>query len=227
MNKHSEQLGELFGALAKAQAQIKTAVKDSTNPFFKSQYTSLDGCWATCREPLSSNGLTIIQTVHEEGARTYLCTILGHTSGQYIESTMPLLPGKPDPQSLGSALSYARRYSLCAIVGLTQGDDDGEEAMKGYREPQDSYYAKKTQQKPKEQAPEARERTVEEFVQELKDLDVGNNHFEAMSEYLDKLHKEKNVSIQKTMDQALRPDMIVRFVNSWKKWFEEEFSIPI
>lgn len=221
MNKHSEQLGELFSALAKAQAQIKTAVTDSTNPFFKSKYTTLDGCWEACRIPLTNNGLSIIQVVKEEGARMYLCTILGHSSGQYIESTMPLLPGKQDPQSLGSAITYARRYSLCAIVGLSQGDDDGEEAMKGYREPQRAHH------KPKEQAPEPKERTIDEFVQELEDLDIGDHHFNGMEEYLAKLHKEKNVSSQKIMEQALRPEMVTRFVNSWKKWHDEEFAVPI
>lgn len=127
--KHSEQLSELATALSKAQGEIKGATKDSTNPFFKSSYADLHSVWDACRAPLSKNGLSIIQTtdIGEEG--TVLITTLLHSSGQYISGTYPINPVKNDPQSTGSALTYARRYSLSSIVGIYPSDDDGESAM--------------------------------------------------------------------------------------------------
>src|SRR5437868_805458 len=92
MNKTSEQLNEIFSALAKAQGQIQAAVKDKSNPYFKSSYSTLDACWDSCRAPLTSNGLSVVQTINEsEGGKMFITTILGHSSGQFISSTVPLL----------------------------------------------------------------------------------------------------------------------------------------
>lgn len=127
----SNDLNELFLALSKAQAEIKGAVKDSNNPFHKSHYADLSSVSEACRAPLNKNGLSVIQIteVDDEG-RTFLVTVLAHSSGQFISGRYPLKPQKEDPQSLGAAMTYARRYSLAAIVGVTSiEDDDGESAM--------------------------------------------------------------------------------------------------
>lgn len=122
----SEQINELMAALAKAQGEMRPALKDSTNPHFRSRFADLASVWDACREPLSKHGLAIVQSVVNRGDDQYLETTLGHSSGQWISSEMRLPIQKPGPQELGSCLSYCRRYSLAAIVGVYQDDDDGE-----------------------------------------------------------------------------------------------------
>lgn len=126
----SENINELLTALCKAQSKIECALKDKKNPFFKSSYADLNSVWEACREQLTLNGLSVIQSPHGSKDEIYLVTILGHTSGQWIKSYYPVIPVKQDPQSLGSAITYARRYSLSAMVGIcADEDDDGEKAM--------------------------------------------------------------------------------------------------
>lgn len=122
----SEQINELMAALAKAQGEMRPALKDSTNPHFRSRFADLASVWDACREPLSKHGLAIVQSVVNREGEQYLETTLGHSSGQWISSEMRLPIQKPGPQELGSCLSYCRRYSLAAIVGVYQDDDDGE-----------------------------------------------------------------------------------------------------
>lgn len=126
----SEQIDQLVTALAKAQGDILPAAKDSQNPFFKNKYAGLPSIWAACREPLTRNGLAVIQTTEEKDGKLQLVTILAHSSGQWIKSHMPVISAKPDAQSMGSAMTYAKRYSLSAIVGVVaDDDDDGERAV--------------------------------------------------------------------------------------------------
>lgn len=134
ITEHSPTLNELFAALAKAQGQISNAKKDKKNPFFKSSYADLSSVWEACREPLSTNGLSVIQTVEGTKESMFLNTWLGHSSGQWIKSKLPMLLQKFDPQSQGSAITYARRYALSAMIGIcADEDDDGEKAMAGAR----------------------------------------------------------------------------------------------
>lgn len=136
MNMMSENINELFTALAKAQATMKEASKDGVNPFHKSKYATLDSIWDACRDSLTNNGLSVIQTVDTVETKMVLCTILGHVSGQWIKGNMPIIIDKPTPQSLGSALTYAKRYSLAALVGISSNeDDDAESVQQQYREP--------------------------------------------------------------------------------------------
>lgn len=127
----SEQINELAAALAKAQGQIEGAKKSSSNPFFKSKYADLAECWNTCRETLTANEISVIQMPEEinENGRLNITTMLAHSSGQYISSTLTMTVTKLDPQAIGSAITYGRRYALAAMVGLAQEDDDGEKAM--------------------------------------------------------------------------------------------------
>ena len=127
----SEQINELAAALAKAQGQIEGAKKSSSNPFFKSKYADLAECWNTCREALTANEISVIQMPEEinENGRLNITTMLAHSSGQYISSTLTMTVTKLDPQAIGSAITYGRRYALAAMVGLAQADDDGEKAM--------------------------------------------------------------------------------------------------
>lgn len=127
----SEQIDQLATALSKAQGAMKSAAKSKENPFFKSHYADLPAVWEACRDALSKNGLAVIQTTQFDGTETWLETTLAHSSGQWMRSRYPVRPAKPDPQGLGSALTYSRRYALMAMVGVVaeDEDDDGEAAV--------------------------------------------------------------------------------------------------
>jgi hypothetical protein len=127
----SESIGALAAALSKAQADITGALKDSSNPFFKSKYADLASCWDACRKQLAANNLAVIQTiyVHWDSGQTMLSTKLAHSSGEWIRSDLPVLAKDLSPQAQGSGITYARRYALAAIVGLAQVDDDAEAAQ--------------------------------------------------------------------------------------------------
>lgn len=126
----SESLKELATALSKAQAKMKMADKSSINPHFKSKYADLAEVWEACREALTSEGLSIVQLVEAGEVGHLLKTMLFHSSGEHISSHTPLfLPAQPTMQHLGAAVTYAKRISLMAMVGISVGevDDDGEE----------------------------------------------------------------------------------------------------
>lgn len=133
----SEQINELITALAKAQGSMSAASKDCSNPFFKSKYADLSSIWNACREPLSSNGLAVIQTVQQRENGDILYTILAHSSGQWISSSIPLRiksDGKTNElQVMGSCLTYLRRYALSAIVGVAPDEDDDGNSGRGYQ----------------------------------------------------------------------------------------------
>ena len=118
----------LAAALVKAQGQIEGAKKDSKNPHFKSSYADLASVWDACRTALQANGFSIIQVGEQVDGQWALLTILLHESGDQVRGYVPLLNTKGDMQGLGSALTYARRYGLAAIVGVCPEDDDGNAA---------------------------------------------------------------------------------------------------
>jgi ERF superfamily len=122
---HSEQINELAAALSKAQAAIRPAAKESVNPHFKSKYADLAAIWAACREPLTANGLAVVQLPIEAAAgHVGLTTMLLHSSGQFIQSTAVVRLVKDDAQGMGSAITYLKRYGLAAMVGVVADDDD-------------------------------------------------------------------------------------------------------
>ena len=123
----SETIGKLTLALSKVQSQLRPAKENSKNPFFKSSYADLGSVWDSVRKLLAENELAIIQMPTDVGGLT---TILSHSSGEYISSTM-YIPSKEDAHGVGSAISYARRYALASVVGVVTGDDDGNMAVKG------------------------------------------------------------------------------------------------
>lgn len=125
MENKSATIAELAKALSLAQALMGPAIKDKENPFFKSSYADLASIWEACREPLTKNGLSIAQLVNSEGAIVKLTTMLIHSSGEFISSELCMKAEKETPQGLGSAITYARRYALAAIVGISSEDDDG------------------------------------------------------------------------------------------------------
>ena len=126
----SDTLGKLSEALAKAQGEIEGAKKESDNPFYHARYAALSSVWDACRDPLSKNGLSVVQLPGQnDGKGLFVDSILLHSSGEWISSRLYINPVKDDPQGVGSAISYARRYGLQALIGIAPMDDDGEAAM--------------------------------------------------------------------------------------------------
>ena len=127
MTSHSPELDQLATALALAQGSMQGAVKDRTNPAFKSSYADLASTWDACRVALSSNGLAVSQHPGrlEDGSVT-VTTMLLHRSGQHITSVCSALPRDASPASVGSVVTYLRRYGLAAAVGVSPEDDDGQ-----------------------------------------------------------------------------------------------------
>lgn len=128
----------LARALAKAQGVMSAASKDKVNPAFKSgsatggRYADLASVWDACREPLSSNGLAVVQLVTAaDKASVTVETRLLHESGESVSSVLTMPVEKPTAQGVGSAITYARRYALSALVGVAPDDDDDGNAASG------------------------------------------------------------------------------------------------
>lgn len=127
-NEPAKTFAEAFIAL---QAKIKNAVKDSTNPAFKSRYADLSAVWDAIKGPLHDNGFAVVQSPDFDSSEMWLKTTILHVSGEKIEGRYPLRPVKHDPQGYGSALTYARRYSISAMLGVIADDDDDGNAASG------------------------------------------------------------------------------------------------
>lgn len=113
-------------ALAKAQGQIQAAVKDKKNPHFRSSYADLQSVWAACREPLSQNGLCVMQfpRFDHESKSVIVKTIIAHSAGHEREFELAVPVMKPDAHGIGSATTYGRRFALASAVGVAPADDD-------------------------------------------------------------------------------------------------------
>jgi len=119
---------ELFTALAKMQGAVENATKGSLNPHFKSKYADLAEVLNTVRPVLAVNGLSVIQSPSFDGGICHVTTTIAHSGGGYITGTMSCVPAKQDGQGIGAATTYLRRYSLAAVCGIAQEDDDGNTA---------------------------------------------------------------------------------------------------
>jgi len=127
--KTSESIAELATALHGAQEMMTAAIKDSSNPFFKSSYADLGSVIKAIKVAFSDNGLAYTQCPEMNEHGVGVTTRIMHISGEWMESSLFLPMVKSDPQAAGSAITYARRYALQAIAGLPAADDDAEFAM--------------------------------------------------------------------------------------------------
>jgi hypothetical protein len=156
MDNESNQAGKAFAtALVKVQATLGGARKVAFNPMHKKSYADLASVWDACREPLTANGFAVVQEVSFDSPCVKVTTRLMHASGEQLASTLSMPAGvmekggalgdRVTPQSIGSAITYARRYALAAMVGVApvEDDDDGERAMgrggDGYDQTRQSY----------------------------------------------------------------------------------------
>lgn len=124
----SDSIGKLSEALAKAQGQMRGAPKDAANPFYRSKYADLASISEACRDALAKNGLAIMQFPRASEKGVEVETLLSHSSGEWVSETLEIPLAKRDAQGIGSAITYARRYALAAIVGVAPEDDDGHAA---------------------------------------------------------------------------------------------------
>jgi hypothetical protein len=133
----SPTLGKLAEALAKAQGAIRGATKDTVNGHFKNKYADLASTWAACREPLSANGLAVLQRVSSSGNAVIITTQLIHSSGEWVRDRLAIPVAQQTAQGYGSAITYGRRYALAALVGIApdDGEDDGNAASLPARAP--------------------------------------------------------------------------------------------
>lgn len=123
--RNTTAMDALAAALAKAQAAMRPARMSGKNPHFKSRFATLGDVWDACREPLAAHGLAVVQTVEQadDTGLTVVTTIL-HGSGQWLAGDVRIPIAKLDAQSVGSAISYGRRYGLAAALGIVADEDD-------------------------------------------------------------------------------------------------------
>ncbi len=137
-------------AFLEAQKSMGDVLKKKVNPAFKSKYAELSDVLDAVQEPLNENGFSILQPVSSEpgGAVVRVTTMLMHKSGQWVRSTLSLRPVKTDPQAVGSAITYGRRYGLTAMTGVAPEDDDGNQASGRDDVRRDNRQQQATQQPP-------------------------------------------------------------------------------
>jgi len=127
----SENINELGAALALAQAEMGHAAKDAVNPHFRSKYANLASIIDACRGALTKNGIAVIQSPEFDysSRAVSVTTRLVHSSGQWVEGNIGAEVAKSDPQAIGSAITYLRRYGLAALTSVASDDDDGAGAV--------------------------------------------------------------------------------------------------
>lgn len=122
----------LYKAILAAQAKIPTVRKNGQNPHFKSKYATLDEIWETVQKPLNDAGIIVVCDVYTHNGERLLTTRAIHAAtGEEIACTFPIMAAGTSPQAIGSAMTYARRYTLTALLEIVTGDgvdDDGEAA---------------------------------------------------------------------------------------------------
>jgi hypothetical protein len=129
----SDSVDQIFAAFAQAQAKFTKPEKTGKNPHFKSIYSTLEDIWDACKDPMAEHGLFVLQTLGFRDGVSLLITTLGHKSGQWMRGEGAIMMAKPDAQSMGSAITYMKRYSLSALIGVGCDDgceDDGNEASR-------------------------------------------------------------------------------------------------
>jgi hypothetical protein len=130
----SPSISKISSAILLAQKEISGAKKGATNPFFKMKYSDLGSVMEACKDAFNNHGISVIQPIELIDGINILKTVLLHESGEYITSSMKVSCKNPEnPQEMGSAITYAKRYSLQAIAFIPSEDDDGEVATKPLR----------------------------------------------------------------------------------------------
>lgn len=177
----SDEIGDLAAALAEAQAELSPATKNAQNPHLKNRYADIAAVYEAIRETLPKHGLAVSQMVLPHESKARVRTLLMHKSGQWIasECLMPI-DGRGGPQGMGSAITYARRYSLSAIVGVVSEDDDDAEAAQGRQRQQ-------YQQAPQQRTQQAPQQSRQQQTQNAQQPCMSDAQRRAMMAYFGQL----------------------------------------
>lgn len=128
----SESIKSIAAALCKFQQECESPKKSAVNPHFKNKYAPLEEIIKAVTPTMVKHGLSHFQSTSAEGDNIVVTTVLMHTSGEFIESDPLRLPmGKTNAQGAGSSITYARRYSLCALLGIAAEEDDDANGASG------------------------------------------------------------------------------------------------
>ena len=186
---------EIATALVKAQKAFGPALKTSTNPHFRSKYVDLSGCIEAVIDSLNNAGIALVQRTSEDSTGVTVETVFIHESGETLECGKLHVPaGKQDPQGYGSALTYARRYSLMAACGIAPEDDDGNAASRGPR-----IAAAKT-----ELVSPGRTNTLAVVAQAINDRMAADDAIGALGEYQCIVDAEEKVALWGMLDSKTR-----------------------
>jgi len=158
--RKSDTIAELSTALSKLQGELVPVKKGSENPFFKSKYADLATMWGACHKLLANNGLSVAQASRIEGDQIILVTTLMHSSGEWLEGEYPIDPEKQTPQGYGSAITYARRYTLAAMLGIAAEDEDDDAEGATDRDKKPKAKTEKPPEKPTDKASDAQRRLI-------------------------------------------------------------------
>ena len=207
--KKSDSIKELAAALSAAQAELKPAEMNVTNPFLKKKYADLGAVIEASRPVLAKNGLSVSQPVESCDDRIGVTTILLHTSGEWIESTTTLQigdeRGKSNAQVAGSIISYLRRYSLASILGMYAGDDvDGVTTVEQAKKPVKIAEQPEAQPEPNGKSTTAMSLKMAESVTNSEGVAYGTLDTEKLTHMYNAMGKLKD----KTEEHQLKMDAI-------------------
>ena len=187
----------IASALVRAQRGFAPALKTSTNPHFRSKYVDLAGCIEAVVDALNAAGIALIQRTSEDSTGVTVETVFVHESGEMLECGKLHVPAsKQDPQGYGSALTYARRYSLMAAAGIAPEDDDGNAASKT---PAPKVSATKT-----DLVPPSRMAIVADVAAAIDERMSANDLIGAFEEYLGVTDVEEKTALWGMLDSKTR-----------------------
>jgi hypothetical protein len=200
----------IASALVRAQRGFAPALKTSTNPHFRSKYVDLAGCIEAVVDALNAAGIALIQRTSEDNTGVTVETVFVHESGEMLECGKLHVPAsKQDPQGYGSALTYARRYSLMAAAGIAPEDDDGNGASKA-KEDEEKAKAEAKTPAPKVSAiktdlvPPSRMAIVADVAAAIDERMSANDLIGAFEEYLGVTDVEEKTALWGMLDSKTR-----------------------
>lgn len=200
----SEKFDIVLSKLIKAKQEMGAVIKDSTNPFHKSSYASLNAYIEASEEHLSNNGLILVQAGNGSYIEPMIIATLIHPeSGQWIKSYLPILNPKHDSQGLGAAVTYMRRYSIATLLGLVAEDDDGETACGRGKNDQQS--------KQKSKEPDNSAINLQKLVAKVSPLDPSS-----VQEYVKVASNHYKWSEEECVKKLLEDKEIIDKFNKWK-----------